>query len=82
VQRNWRRDTAGDGAHELQAQKAMISSRAFVVVIAMLPPLRERCQRPVWQQARRGSLPTGAGRAYGACGTGPGCVDQQSGRRR
>jgi xanthine dehydrogenase YagR molybdenum-binding subunit len=32
----------------------------------MLPPLRERRQRGGLRRARRGSLPTGAGRAHGA----------------
>ena len=82
VQRNWRRDTAGDGAHELQAQKAMVSSRVLVVVIVDATPVaRTPPARRLSAQARRGSLPTGA-TALTACGTGAGCVDQQSGRRQ
>ena len=43
VQRNCRRDTAGDGGqHELQAQKVMVSSRVCCCDRWMLSPLRGR----------------------------------------
>jgi len=63
VQRNWRRDGAGDELHALQKQDelaadlrtcVMETSRMFVLCAEMLPPFSERCQQ--------GRLQAGVGR--------------------
>ena len=83
VQRNWRRDTAGDGAHELQAQKAMVSSRILVVVIvdatpvARTPPARRLSANSPWVAAHR--CGPRSRRVWGRIWL---CVDQQSGANR